>query len=58
MKYESTADWRDPNWKYVPAAATDVARTFARIRRELKALDDKQKENKHETIDSVRERCA
>jgi len=27
----------DPSFKYVPAAKTDVAATFARIRREQKA---------------------
>lgn len=26
----------DPNWKYVKKEATDVRRTFARVRREMK----------------------
>lgn len=27
----------DPDFKYVPAAATDISKTFARIRREMAA---------------------
>lgn len=30
----------DRTFKYVPAAATDVRKTFARVRRELKAAQD------------------
>ncbi len=26
----------DPKWKYIPASRTNVAATFARIRREMK----------------------
>ena len=40
--WESKANWKDPKWKYVPAAATDVAKTFARIRREMKELAEQQ----------------
>jgi hypothetical protein len=28
--------WKDKTWRYYPAESTDVARTFARIRRQLK----------------------
>lgn len=33
----------DPKFKYVPAAATDVSKTFARIRRELKEEEERAK---------------
>lgn len=29
----------DPGFKYTPAASTDIARTFARIRREMKQTE-------------------
>lgn len=29
--------WRDKNWKYTRSEATDIARTFARVKRELAA---------------------
>lgn len=29
----------DPTFRYYPAADTDVARTFARVRREMKAAE-------------------
>jgi hypothetical protein len=35
-EWKSKADWKNPNWKYTPAAATDVAKTIARIKREMK----------------------
>lgn len=34
----------DPKWKYIPASRTDVAATFARIRRELKAAESLKQE--------------
>ena len=33
----------DPKFKYVPAAATDITKTFARIRRELKEEEERAK---------------
>ena len=33
--WQSKADWKNPNWKYIPAAQTDVAKTIARVRREM-----------------------
>jgi hypothetical protein len=32
----------DPAFKYVPAAETDLRRTFARIRREQKAIEQEK----------------
>ena len=40
--WESKANWKDPKWKYVPAAATDVAKTIERVRREMKALEEQK----------------
>jgi len=34
--WKSKADWKDPSWKYVPAASTDISKTIARVKRELK----------------------
>jgi hypothetical protein len=31
----------DPTFRYVPSVQTDVRKTFARIRRELRAADSK-----------------
>ena len=36
----------DPNFKYTPSAKTDINRTFARIRRELKNSTTNQDNNK------------
>lgn len=33
----------DKDFKYTPAAATDLRKTFARVRREIKRADDQQK---------------
>lgn len=33
----------DPKFRYVPAAATDIRKTFARIRREQKQADDRRR---------------
>lgn len=35
--------WRDKNWKYTRSEATDIARTFARVKRELAAQKKPQK---------------
>lgn len=34
--WKSKADWKDRNWKYTAAAKTDISRTIARVRREMK----------------------
>ena len=36
----------DPNFKYTPSSKTDITRTFARIRRELKNSTTNQDNNK------------
>jgi hypothetical protein len=33
--------WRDKTWRYVPANATDISKTFARIRRQQQASQKK-----------------
>lgn len=35
----------DPKFKYVSAAKTDIRKTFARVRREMKEKEMKEKEN-------------
>ena len=40
--WKSKADWKDPSWKYTPAAATDVAKTIARIKREMKEAAERE----------------
>lgn len=36
----------NPLWKYIPANKTDIAKTFERIKRELKEKEKEQKEKK------------
>lgn len=38
----------DPTFRYTPAAATDIRKTFARIAREQKAESDRRKANEAE----------
>ena len=38
---------RDPTFRYVPSVQTDVRKTFARIRRELRAADPKNGDPKN-----------
>jgi hypothetical protein len=49
--WKSKADWRDPSWKYVPAAATDISKTIARVKRELK--EQAKEAQEHRTIKVV-----
>lgn len=42
MEWQSKANWKDPNWKYVRAEKTDIAKTFARIKREMEQLKNPQ----------------
>ena len=39
---DKTLDIFDPNFKYTPSSKTDISKTFARIRKELKISDSKQ----------------
>lgn len=41
-EWKSKADWKDPNWKYTPASQTDVSRTIARVRKEMKDIAEQQ----------------
>lgn len=36
----------DPKFRYVPAAATDIRKTFARIRRELRKESDRREQQR------------
>jgi hypothetical protein len=38
--WKSKASWKNPDWKYVPSAATDVSKTIARVRREMRELQE------------------
>jgi len=33
--------WKDKTWRYVPSNATDISKTFARIRRQQQAAQKK-----------------
>ena len=39
---DKTLDIFDPNFKYTPSAKTDISKTFARIRKELKISESNQ----------------
>ena len=39
---DKVLDIFDPNFKYTPSAKTDISKTFARIRKELKISDSNQ----------------
>jgi hypothetical protein len=52
--WKSKADWRDPSWKYVPAASTDISKTIARIRRELKELAKEEQDKRSLKIVSLK----
>ena len=38
--WQSNASWKNPAWKYRKACATDISKTFERVRREMKALEE------------------
>ena len=40
MTWESKANWKDPKWKYVGAAQTDISKTLARVRKEMAEVQD------------------
>lgn len=42
VEWKSKATWKDRNWKYVNAASTDISKTIARIKRELKELEEQK----------------
>ncbi len=44
----------NPKWKYVPAAATSVKATFARVRREMAAQQKAREEAESKTALKVR----
>jgi hypothetical protein len=39
---DKTLDIFDPNFKYTPSSKTDISKTFAKIRKELKNSDSNQ----------------
>ena len=53
-EWQSKANWKDRNWKYVGAAATDISRTIARVKREMKELAEKQAEEAAKKVTQFR----
>lgn len=45
-EWVSKANWQNRNWKYVNAASTDITKTIARVRKEMKELAVQEKEEK------------
>jgi len=44
-EWKSKANWKDPKWKYTTAAATDISKTIARVRREMKEIEESRPKN-------------
>lgn len=53
-EWKSKADWKDRNWKYVNAAGTDISKTIARIKREMKDAAEKQAEEAAKKVTQLR----
>lgn len=52
--WESKATWKNRNWKYVNAASTDITKTIARVKREMKELAEKQAEEAAKKVTQLR----
>ena len=52
-QWQSKASWKDRNWKYVNAASTDISKTLARIRREMRDLNQQEVVQKVTSIRKV-----
>lgn len=37
-EWKSKANYRDPNWKYVPEKETDISKTIKRVQKEMREL--------------------
>lgn len=46
----------DPKFKYIPAAATDIGKTFAKERARLKALAETESQKPKATVRQLKER--
>ncbi len=53
-EWKSKANWKDRNWKYVTAAGTDVSKTIARIKREMKEVAERQAEEAAKKVTQIR----
>jgi hypothetical protein len=40
--WQSKASWKNPQWKYTNAAATDITKTIARVKREMKEAEEQK----------------
>lgn len=38
QQWQTQANWKDRNWKYVNASSTDIAKTIARVKKEMQQL--------------------
>lgn len=53
-EWESKATWKNRSWKYVNAASTDISKTIARVKREMKELAEQQAEERKLKVTQIR----
>lgn len=42
-QWQSKANWKDRDWKYIDAASTDILKTIERVKKEMEKLKEKGK---------------
>ena len=40
--WKSKANWKDPSWKYTHSTQTDITKTIARVKREMKEAEEQK----------------
>lgn len=53
-EWQSKATWKNRHWKYVNAASTDISKTIARVKREMKELAEQQAEEAKIKVTQIR----
>lgn len=49
-EWKSKANWKDRKWKYKNSASTDISKTIARVKREMEALAELDKQEREEKV--------